>query len=85
MRYVDARPQDGLVVARGYAAVAGPRSERRGVLAARLFARATAAAGCSLMARQKRLSMPARLNWSASVRKKVSRRIFMNFFLLGPL
>lgn len=40
-RVVEADRQDGLVVARGYLALDGPGEARRGVLEARLFARAT--------------------------------------------
>lgn len=43
-RHVQAQPQEGLVVATGFAPLAGPDAPRRGVLAARLFSRATESA-----------------------------------------
>ena len=43
-RYLATEPDAGLVVARGYVRLPGPRDPRRGVLAARLFTQATVAA-----------------------------------------
>ncbi len=43
-RYLTTEPDAGLVVARGYVRLPGPRDPRRGVLAARLFTQATVAA-----------------------------------------